>query len=70
MDNNAKNICPECGGKLLIEALGTYGDVYRMNKNGDMSKARVKRVIYESSGDFLIYCEDCGNAVDEKGYGF
>ena len=67
---DAKNICPKCGGKLLIEAVGNYGDVYRMKKNGEMSKVRVRRFIYECSGDYMIYCEDCGNTVDAKDYGF
>lgn len=66
----AKNICQECGGKLLIEAVGNYGDVYRMKKNGEMSKVRIRRCIYETSGDYMIYCEKCGNSVDVKDYGF
>jgi len=66
----AKNVCPECGGKLLIEAVGNYGDVFRMKKNGEMSKKRIRRHIYESSGDFMIFCEECGNTVDPREYGF
>ena len=65
-----KNICPECGGKLLIEAVGNYGDVYRMKENGEMSKKRIRRRIYENSGDYMIYCEECGSTVDPQKYGF
>lgn len=67
---NPKNICPECGGRLLIEAIGNYGDVYRMKADEEMSKTRIRRHIYETSGDFLIYCEDCGNSVDASDYGY
>ena len=52
---NDKNICPVCGGKLLIEAVGNYGDVYRMKKNGKMSKTRLRRFIYENSGEYMVY---------------
>ena len=65
-----KNICPECGGKLLIEAVGNYGDVFRMKKNGEMSRKRIRRHIYETSGDFMVYCEDCGNSLNPQEYGF
>ena len=65
-----KNKCPECGGCLLIEAIGNYGDVYRMKANGEMSKKRIKRCIYETSGDYMIYCENCGNTVDPREYGY
>lgn len=56
---NAKNICPECGGRLLIEAVGNYGDVFRMKRNGEMYKRPIRRYIYEYSGDFMVYCENC-----------
>ena len=40
-----KNICQKCEGKLLIEAVGNYGDVFRMKKNGEMSRKRIRRHI-------------------------
>ena len=67
---NPKNICPECGGKLLIEAIGNYGDVCYMKQDGTESKTRIRRYIYEHSGDFMIYCESCGNSVDSSKYGY
>ena len=66
----AKNICQHCGGKLLIEAIGSYGDVYRMLQNGEVSRRRIKRYTYEHSGDYMIYCEKCGNSVDPGQYGY
>ena len=68
--SKAKNVCPVCGGKLLIEAVGNYGDVYRMKKNGEMSTKRIRRCVYETSGDYMVYCEDCGNSVPASEYGF
>ena len=70
MANKAKNICPDCGGKLLIEAIGSYGDVYRMKSDGKISKKRIRRFIYEGSGEYLIYCENCKNIFDSSKYGY
>ena len=68
--NTARNICPKCGGKLLIEAIGNYGDIYRMRADGEMSKRRIKRVIYGGTGDYIIYCEQCSITFDTEDYGF
>ena len=65
-----RNICPECGGRLLIEAVGAYGDVYRMRANGEMGKVRLRRTIYETTGEYLIYCEKCGKNYSTEKYGF
>jgi len=56
----AKNICPYCGGQLVMEFIGSYGSVYNLKKDGEPSKKRRKRILYdESNGDFLIYCWNC-----------
>ena len=68
--NTSKNICPDCGGKLLIEAIGNYGDIYRMRADGEMSKRRMKRVVYEGTEQYMIYCERCRNTFDTSDYGF
>ena len=65
-----KNICPECGGRLLIEAVGTYGDVYRMKANGEMGKVRLRQSVYEATEGYLIYCEKCGRNFPAEEYGF
>ena len=65
-----KNICPECGGRLLIETVGTYGDIYRMQTNGEIGKVRLRRTMYESTGEHLIYCEKCGKNFPAEEYGF
>lgn len=65
-----KNICPKCGGKLLIEAVGNYGLVYRMKRDGGMYKKPIRRLTYECSGLFMIYCEDCKNTYDASDYGY
>lgn len=65
-----RNVCPECGGKLLIEAVGTFGDIYRMKKNGEMSKRRIARRIYDTTGGYLVYCGKCGAQMEAEDYGF
>lgn len=66
----ARNICPKCGGRLLIEAIGNYGDVYRMKADGEMSKVRLRRTIYAGTDSYLIYCEDCRETFDIEDYGY
>ena len=64
---NAKNICKKCGGKLVIEFIGNYGAVYPLKANGQPAKQRIRRIIYEESGDYpLIYCRECGMTVDPE----
>ena len=68
--NAARNICPKCGEKLLIEAVGNYGDIYRMRADGEMSKRRIKRIVYEGTDGYMIYCEQCRETFDTKDFGF
>lgn len=68
--NTARNICPKCGGKLLIETIGNYGDIYRMRADGEMSKRRIKRIVYDGTDGYMIYCEQCRETFDTKDYGF
>ena len=59
------NICPKCGGRLVAECIGSYGDVYPLNKKGEPRKRRLKRNIYEHDGDDpMIYCMDCGRGYE------
>ena len=63
--NDKKNICLECGGRLVAEYIGNYGDVFFLNTKGEPYKGRLKRCIYEHDGEPpMIYCIDCG-----RGYG-
>lgn len=32
--NQGNNKCPICGGRLVAEFIGSYGDVYLLNKQG------------------------------------
>lgn len=59
----AKNICPKCGNRLVIEAVGIYGDIYYMKRNGEMGTKRIRRCIYETTGEYLIYCKQCGHQI-------
>lgn len=60
----ALNTCKKCGGKLLIEEFGQFGDIYRMKRNGDASKRRIKRKIYGDTGEAIVYCEACGKPAE------
>jgi len=63
-----KNKCPKCGGRLVAEYNGTYGDIYLIGKTGVIFKRRFKRCIYEHDGDApMIYCFDCGTGIENCG---
>lgn len=58
--------CPTCGGHLVYEECGTYGDCFKINKRtGKVSKERFRRVHYEH-GDSMLYCLKCGSNFDFK----
>lgn len=62
------NKCPDCGGQIVAEYIGSYGDVYIIGKNGVPLKRRLKRFIYESNGDKpMIYCINCGKGIEQCG---
>ena len=64
------NKCPDCGGQIVAEYIGSYGDVYIIGKNGVPHKRRLKRFIYESNGDKpMIYCFNCGKGIEQCGTG-
>lgn len=52
---------------MVIEFLGSYGNVYPLKKNGEPGKRRIRRFLYEESGDYpLIYCLDCRRIRDDQ----
>lgn len=52
--------CKRCGGRIVIEYLGQYGDIYLMKANGEPSSTRIKRIKYGGDDyDPLVYCIDC-----------
>lgn len=59
-----KNICPKCGGKIVAEAIGNYGTVYYLRKDGTIGR-KLRKVMYEHSGDWMYYCTGCGENYDE-----
>jgi len=63
-----KNKCPKCGGHLVAEYIGSYGDVFLLNSKGEPYKNRLKRHIYEHDGEPpMIYCNDCGRGYERCG---
>lgn len=62
---NEKCVCPKCGCDLVIEYIGNYGTIYRINKNGTIGR-REKRMLYELNGDYMVYCKSCGECYDGR----
>ncbi len=58
-------ICEECGGRIVAEAVGQYGTIYYLRKDGKIGR-RLRRVEYEHTGQWLYYCPDCGENYDEE----
>lgn len=65
--NNAKNICPQCGGQIVAEAVGNYGTVFYLRKDGSIGR-KLRTVRYEHSGDWMYYCTKCGKNFEEKDF--
>lgn len=58
--------CPMCGGSLVYEALGSYGDCYSINKRtGRLCKTKLRHLHYEHDS-VMIYCSECGCNFDYK----
>lgn len=65
--------CEKCGGRLIYESMGTFGDLYLMRNEGYIFNQRLKRKHYEhfDRETDLVYCEKCHTQydfyVDERG---
>lgn len=62
---NSKCICPKCGGSLVIEYVGTYGTIYHIRQDGTIGR-RLRSAKYEHSGDYMVYCQNCGAGLDGR----
>lgn len=52
--------CPYCGGRMVAEFIGNYGDAMFIKKDGTVSRQRARRFMYEHNGDFpMVYCWNC-----------
>ena len=60
-----KNICPKCGGKIVAEAIGDYGIVFYLRKDGTIGR-KLREVKYGHAGVWMYYCTDCGENYEEK----
>lgn len=58
-------ICEECGGRIVAEAIGNYGTVYYLRKNGTIGR-KLRTIRYEHSGDWMYYCPECGENYEEE----
>ena len=53
-------VCPYCGGRIVAEFIGSYGDAMFINKNGTVSHRRARRFIYDlDHSTQQVYCWDC-----------
>lgn len=63
MPDKKKVVCPECGGNLIYEAIGNYGTLYYVRQDGRVGR-RLKSIMYEYSGDVMVYCSKCSNGYE------
>ena len=55
-----RNICPNCGGtNLELDCLYQYGIIYKINKDGKVSK-KYRKQDYGTMDCAYIHCCDCG----------
>lgn len=52
------NKCPLCGSPLEVQCLGQYSEVYRVLKNGGISKQRIRKVDNGSMECSIISCSN------------
>ena len=60
-----KNACPKCGGKIVAEAVGSYGILYYIRKDGTLGR-KLREAKYECTGEWLYYCPVCGTNYDKE----
>lgn len=60
-----KCVCPKCGGDLIIEYTGSYGTMYHIKRDGTTGR-RLRSAKYEHSGDYMVYCSQCGTGLDGR----
>lgn len=63
-----KNICPKCGGRIVVEADGSYGTVFYLRRDGTMGH-KIRDFKYEYSGELSYYCSKCSESFDKKELG-
>ena len=54
----------QCGGKIVVEFLGLYGNIHYVCKDGAIGH-RLRCVKYDNTEGVLYYCSDCGENFDE-----
>lgn len=58
-------ICEKCGGRIVAEAIGNYGIIYYLRKNGEIGR-KLRKIKYECNGEWMYYCTQCGENYDEE----
>lgn len=57
--------CKKCGGNLEIEYIGNFGTIYHLRRDGTVGR-RLRSIKYETSGDYMVYCQSCGTGYDGR----
>lgn len=57
--------CPVCGGRMWITFEGAYQNVYKITKEGIISKKRVRQYFYPYIHDYKISCSECDYVLKE-----
>ena len=60
-----KNVCPKCGGRIVAEAIGNYGTIFYLRKDGTVGR-KLREIRYEHSGDWMYYCTECGENYEKN----
>ena len=61
------NKCKYCGGEMVVEYFGVYGEIFKMKRNGESGKTRIRKISYGGNGEEpLVYCWNCRRTRGEN----
>lgn len=60
------NRCPKCGGILEYSELMQYSNIYKIKRNGELSKRRVRKEDNDPMEYGYIYCSNCDFTTDAE----
>lgn len=60
------NRCPKCGGILEYSELMQYSNIYKIKRNGELSKRRVRKEDNDPMECGYIYCSNCDFTTDAE----
>lgn len=60
------NRCPKCGETLEYSELMQYSNIYKIKRNGELSKRRVRKEDNGSMECGYIHCSNCDFTTDAE----